>query len=90
MHLVVLVVGAQRVDDQVHAQANRLLSLAFAARDDVANDVEFSSMLLSEAGVALVPGSAFGLEGYVRLSFATDMDTLDNALERLEKALGSK
>ena len=65
-------------------------SEAIADREDVNNDVEFSSMLLSEAGVALVPGSAFGLEGYVRLSFATDMDTLDNALDRLEKTLGSK
>lgn len=63
---------------------------AISARDDISNDVEFASMLLSEAGVALVPGSAFGLEGYVRLSFATDMDTLDKALDRLAKALGTK
>ncbi len=63
---------------------------AISARDDISNDVEFASMLLSEAGVALVPGSAFGMEGYVRLSFATDMDTLDKALDRLAKALGTK
>ncbi len=63
---------------------------AISARDDISNDVEFASMLLSEAGVALVPGSAFGMEGYVRLSFATDMDTLDKALDRLAKSLGTK
>lgn len=63
---------------------------AISERNDISNDIEFSSMLLSEAGVALVPGSAFGLEGYVRLSFATDMDTLDEALNRLEKILGTK
>jgi len=37
------------------------------------------------SGVAVVPGSAFGSEGYVRLSFATSMDNLSKALERLAK-----
>jgi aspartate aminotransferase len=35
-----------------------------------------------------VPGSAFGAEGYMRLSFATAREKLDNALDRLEKLLG--
>jgi aspartate aminotransferase len=61
-----------------------------SARDDISNDIELASMLLTQAGVALVPGSAFGLEGHLRLSFATDMDTLNEALDRLEKALGTK
>jgi aspartate aminotransferase len=34
-----------------------------------------------------VPGSAFGSEGYVRLSFATSMENLKKALERIAKAL---
>ncbi|HHC74241.1 MAG TPA: aminotransferase class I/II-fold pyridoxal phosphate-dependent enzyme, partial [Thiothrix sp.] len=34
-------------------------------------------------GVALVPGSAFGLEGYLRLSFATSMENLEKAAERI-------
>jgi aspartate aminotransferase len=38
-------------------------------------------------GVAVVPGSAFGAEGYFRISFATSMDNLRNALDRIEKAL---
>ncbi len=44
--------------------------------------------LLNEAGVALVPGSAFGAEGYLRLSFATSMEVLDEALDRMERVLG--
>jgi aspartate aminotransferase len=52
-----------------------------------ANDIAFSEYLLVEAGVAVVPGSAFGSEGYVRLSFATSMENLKKALERIAKAL---
>ncbi len=51
------------------------------------SDLAFSEYLLVEAGVAVVPGSAFGSEGYVRLSFATSMENLKKALERIAKAL---
>ncbi len=50
-------------------------------------DVAFSEFLLEHAGVAVVPGSAFGAEGYIRLSFATSMDNLKAALERMHKLL---
>ncbi len=50
-----------------------------------ANDLEFSEKLLNEVGVALVPGSAFGSEGCIRLSFATSMEILKDALDRLER-----
>jgi aspartate aminotransferase len=50
-------------------------------------DIALSEYLLAEAGVAVVPGSAFGSEGYIRLSFATSMDNLRAALERIAKAL---
>jgi len=53
-----------------------------------ATDIALSEYLLEQGGVAVVPGSAFGSEGYVRLSFATSMDNLSKALERLAKALG--
>lgn len=46
-------------------------------------DVAFAEALLA-AGVALVPGSAFGAPGHLRLSFATSMDNLEKALDRLE------
>lgn len=52
-----------------------------------ATDIAFSNYLLEQAGVAVVPGSAFGAEGYIRLSFATSMDNLKKALERIQKAL---
>ena len=52
------------------------------------NDVELAELLLSEAGVALVPGSAFGAEGCMRLSFATSMETLEAAVTRIKKVLG--
>mgnify|MGYP003401764093 CR=1 FL=1 len=38
-------------------------------------------------GVAVVTGSAFGSEGYIRLSFATSMANLEQALQRIAKAL---
>ncbi|KZZ45253.1 hypothetical protein A3758_38225 [Oleiphilus sp. HI0118] len=50
--------------------------------------VEQAELLLSEAGVALVPGSAFGSEGCMRLSFATSMETLEAAVARIKKVLG--
>ena len=50
-----------------------------------ANDVEFAEKLLQEVGVALVPGSAFGNEGCIRISFATSMEILQDALNRLQR-----
>jgi aspartate aminotransferase len=55
--------------------------------DGVGNDVELAEYLLDRAGVALVPGTAFGAPGYMRLSFATGLDTLKEALDRLGTAL---
>jgi aspartate aminotransferase len=52
-----------------------------------ATDMALSEYLLEKAGVAVVPGSAFGAEGYFRISFATSMQNLENALGRIEKAL---
>lgn len=49
------------------------------------NDLEFSEELLAKEGVALVPGSAFGNEGCIRLSFATSMEILQDALNRLQR-----
>ena len=60
---------------------------AIDANAETATDVEFAEHLLSTAGVALVPGSAFGAPGCMRLSFATSMDNLESAIARLKKAL---
>ena len=51
-------------------------------------DVEFAEKMLIEAEVALVPGSAFGTPGHMRLSYATSMQNLETAIARLAKALG--
>jgi aspartate aminotransferase len=51
-----------------------------------ANDMVLTERLL-EFGVALVPGSAFGSEGCIRISFATSMDNLKKAIERIAQAL---
>ncbi|AWN72938.1 pyridoxal phosphate-dependent aminotransferase [Legionella anisa] len=58
---------------------------AIIEKRNYVNDLEFSEKLLVEEGVALVPGSAFGNEGCIRLSFATSMETLQDALNRLQR-----
>ena len=56
--------------------------------DGIKNDVELGEYLLERAEVALVPGSAFGAKGYMRLSYATSMENLEVAIDRLRDALG--
>jgi aspartate aminotransferase len=58
-----------------------------ARLDGINNDLEFSDYLIEKAGVALVPGSAFGTEGHIRISIATSMDNLKNALARIKAAV---
>lgn len=58
---------------------------AIIEKKGFANDLDFSEQLLTKTGLALVPGSAFGTEGCVRISFATSMNVLKDALDRLEK-----
>lgn len=55
--------------------------------DRFEDDIALAEFLLIEAGVALVPGSAFGAPGNMRLSFATSMEVLEDALSRISKAL---
>lgn len=54
------------------------------------NDLEFADRLLQDVGIALVPGSAFGCEGCIRLSFACSMETLKDAMDRLERFIHNK
>jgi aspartate aminotransferase len=61
---------------------------AMANLEGIRDDVELAELILNQTGVALVPGSAFGADGYLRLSFATSMENLDAAVDRLEKLLG--
>jgi len=55
----------------------------------LADDLALGEFLLERAGVALVPGTAFGAPGHLRLSFATGMEQLEAALERLGQVLSS-
>ena len=49
---------------------------------------EFCERLLSEAKVAAVPGIAFGSDDYMRISYATSMENLEKALDRLAEFVG--
>lgn len=57
------------------------------ALDPVSNDLELAEFLIERAGVALVPGSAFGLAGHMRISIATSRENLERALDRVEAIL---
>jgi len=55
----------------------------------ISNDLEFSEYLLNEAGLAVVPGSAFGAPGYIRLCYTTSMEQLVEAVQRMKKAINN-
>jgi len=55
----------------------------------IKNDLDLAEYLLVEALVAVVPGSAFGAPGYLRLSYATSMEIIIKGLDRIEKALAN-
>jgi aspartate aminotransferase len=49
------------------------------------SDTEIAKMLLDRASVAVVPGEAFGAPGYLRLSYATSIERIEEGLRRLER-----
>jgi aspartate aminotransferase len=55
--------------------------------DGVNDDMELSEYLIEKAGVALVPGTAFGSPGSIRISFATSIEILEDALNRIESVI---
>ena len=64
---------------------------AFVNIKDVTNDsMKFCDDLLEQKGVALVPGLAFGTEGYVRFSFATDLATIQEGSKRIKEYVENK
>jgi len=52
-----------------------------------ADDIEFSSYLIDQANVAVIPGSAFGAEGCIRISYATSMESLKESISRIKSSL---
>jgi aspartate aminotransferase len=53
----------------------------------LSSDAELAEHLINEANVALVPGSAFGAPGYLRLSFACSLELLQEAVRRIKQAI---
>ena len=52
------------------------------------NSIEFAKILLEEEKVAVIPGAAFGLENFIRLSYATSMEVIEEGLDRIKSFLG--
>lgn len=63
---------------------------AIGLHGNAGDDVAYAEWLLEAARVAIVPGSAFGAPGFMRLSFATSMENLENALDRMAEAMGTR
>ncbi len=57
--------------------------------DGISNDIELAEFFLEKAEVAMVPGSAFGAPGCMRISFATSMENLEKSIERIKKSLNA-
>jgi aspartate aminotransferase len=55
----------------------------------IKDDNDFAEYLLVQAGVAVVPGSGFGAPGHIRISFACSMETLEDALRRIGRAVAT-
>ncbi len=53
----------------------------------IENSFDLAMYLLREAKVAVVPGSAFGAEGFLRLSYSTSLENLNEGVKRIKKAL---
>ncbi|MFM7546281.1 MAG: pyridoxal phosphate-dependent aminotransferase [Synechococcales cyanobacterium] len=54
------------------------------------NSLDFCNALLEEQQVAVIPGIAFGTDSHIRLSYATDLTTIEKGMDRLEKFIYSR
>jgi aspartate aminotransferase len=64
-----------RVEDVIKKSAN------------IKNDIDLAEYLLNEAEIAVIPGSAFGAPGYLRISYATSMENIKEAMKRMREAI---
>jgi aspartate aminotransferase len=62
---------------------------ALAMMPSIPDDLALAEFLIEKAGVALIPGSAFGSPGHIRISFATSLEKINCALDRMEQAFKS-
>ena len=65
------------------------ISSAIANMDGINDDLEFAEALLVDKGVAIVPGTAFGLKNHIRLSIATSEENLNNAIQRIAEFINN-
>lgn len=70
----------------LYAECTRVLGLRTPQGQVIASDIDFANYLLEEAGVAVVPGTAFGLAPYVRLAYALSDERLREACKRIVAA----
>ena len=68
------------------ADFRELLSRGPGGRE-LKNDLDLADYLIDEAGVACVPGSGFGAEGFLRLSFATSMANIEEGVKRIRESV---
>ena len=54
---------------------------------NISNSLDFAKVLLEEEKVAVIPGSGFGLDNYVRLSYATSKEIIGKGIERISSFL---
>ncbi len=55
----------------------------------IKNSISFSEILLEKEKVAVIPGIAFGVDNYIRISYATSMENIKNGLDRIARFVGS-
>ena len=67
----------------VFPSCKRLIGKKDSNGKELKTDTDFVQSLLENSGVAVVQGSAFGLEGFFRISYATSMENLKKALEKI-------
>jgi len=94
-----VIVMVKAFDDRrkfIHKRLNEIEGIscvepqgAFYAFPDISgtgmNSMDFAARLLDEALVAVVPGSAFGMENHVRLSYATSINEIQRGMDRIEE-----
>ena len=68
----------------VFPNCKKLINKKTSSGKIIKNDTDFATYLLEETGVAIVQGSAFGLEGYFRISYATSMQILEKAVAKIK------
>ena len=62
---------------------------AYIGGHGIKNDLDLANYLLEKYGLALVPGSAFGAPGFMRITYSASDEELDEGVQRLAKGLES-